>query len=274
MSSAVKLKSLLAAAFAGVLVLGAAGAWWLLRGGGASFFSGENVQQVDRGGAYGTLEAVNKAESQLSQAEYLEALAKVGSPPAIASIVSRYRNAKATSQKGIDTRKAALEALFSLKNIRARLESVLSAVDGDGVSPDKDPLWDWTVDRLADTWAERESFRKARDLMMLEKREEPRRLLAASVAAVGDSPLAQQKLTEVERHAMASDLIEVYFETEDPAYKQELVRGIRGLAGDDVALVLTEGAEGVAPNQVGVLVKQQEAIRQALADPKSIVPDD
>lgn len=192
-------------------------------------------------------------------AEQTRELAELGNPGAVAHLVQSYQE----SPRQGAARAEALDALFRIRSLPVRLRAVLDAVSADRGPVASDPLWTTAVDQMAKTWIDAPSeIAGGRDLMLLESRERPRLLLAAAMARVAQSP-AIAGYRDHDRHAFAADLVDVYF---DPGSEidSELEDGIRALAGEDVARVLTEGATPATVAGLTLVQEREKQVSEAL----------
>lgn len=162
-----------------------------------------------------------------------------------------------------EARRQALSALFEIENIALRSKAVLDAVAADSAAPADDPNFAMAVDRMAEIWEAPTRVQQGQDLMLLESRPRARRLMALALARVAQSFVAK-KYSEERRHALAADLIDVYFEPDSESYRAELLPGIESVSGEDVSRVLLRGATHFDAGELGVVAREEKAKQEAL----------
>jgi hypothetical protein len=199
----------------------------------------------------------------LSKRDFVARLAVDRSDPATRKLVGSYV-AWAGQPGSASAREDILDSLYRIESLPARLKAVLDAIAGDPTDPDDDRLWGQAVDGMARTILDHPArLEQMQELMLLEIRPRARRLLGTAMAQAAQSKMARE-LSDDRRNAFSADLIDVYFEPESAEYRSDLKRGIEALSGNDVGLVLSEGVEGVKQNELGILVRHEQATKQAL----------
>jgi len=212
-----------------------------------------------------TVATFQPEQRELTRRDYVSALVRQGNDEAVRKLVACYV-AWAGVQDAIDTRQDILDALFKLESLARRLDATLRAIALDPTPPEDDSLWHHAVDRMSQTWQRDEAnLPLAQELMLLETRPRARRFMATAMAQFAQSEPARQ-LSETRRIALSQDLIDIYFGDRAEAYRSELEPAIRSLSGNDVALLLKEGPEGVKLGEMGILVRRDHAIQQAARD--------
>jgi len=240
-----------------ILALGGATAWWTTRGEDRRDLS-PNARAVAQ---------IKKQSRELTKEELVAALARQGTAEATDELVKSYV-AWAGARETEAAREDILDALFRIESVPRRLKAVLDAITGDKTPPERDPLWTRAVDRMAQSLASDPSrLAQEQDLLLMEKRERARQLLATGMAQFAQSspgvPSEPVKsLPEEKRSAFCQDLIDTYFQPKSEPYRRELVGGIEAACGHDADVVLTKTAHGIQPNELDVLVERDEAIRQ------------
>jgi hypothetical protein len=208
---------------------------------------------------------IQSGKQALTQRDYVSELVRQGTDEAIKKLVACYV-IWAGTRDTLDARQAILDALFQLESLPRRLDATLQAIAEDPTSPEDDPLWSRAVDKMSQTWQDNEDrLPQAQEVMLLESRPRARRLMATAMAQLARSGLAK-RLSEARRLALAQDLIDLYLGDQAQAYRYELEPAIRSLSGDDVALLLREGPEGVKLDEMGILVRRDHAVQQAARD--------
>jgi hypothetical protein len=101
--------------------------------------------------------------------------------------------------------------------------------------------------------------------MLLESRPHARRLLAVGLSRAAEAGLAKE-LSEPQRHAFSSDLIDVYFEDDSAEFRPELERAVTVLSGGDAGRLLSLGVENVNFGDLEVARRDKALINRALDD--------
>ena len=201
----------------------------------------------------------------LGKRDYVGRLARQQSDAAARKLVVSY-GAWAQEPGTEEARRDILDALFAIETFPQGLDSVLGAVAGDPRSPEADPLWNHAVDGLAMMAIEHHvRIADVRDRMLLEVRPRARRVLATALCRAALVDLTQL-LSPDERHALSSDLIDVYFEPASEPFRSDLQGGIAALAGRDVGLLLRDGVEGVNWSQLETFSRSEHAVQQAMRE--------
>jgi hypothetical protein len=253
-----------------LLALGGTTAWWATRGGQGPEVPA-SVREVNK---------IKERSRELTKEEFVAALAKQGTQDATNELVKSYVNWSG-ARETIRAREDILEALYKIESVPRRLKAVLDAIAGDTTPPERDPLWNKAVDRMARTLAADPSrLSQEQDLMLMENRARARQLLTTGMAQFSQSspgvPSEPVKnLSEDRRTALCQDLIDAYFQAGNESYRKELVGGVEATCGHDAAVVLTKTANGVKTSDLKILVEGDEAMKEALnklGKGESIVP--
>ena len=259
-----------AAVFASLIALGGTAAWWATRG----------EPGPKQSASAAAVAKIKERSGDVTKQEFVAALARQGTHESTDELVKSYVN-WAGAKETLTAREDILDALFKIESLPLRLKSVLDAIAGDKTPPERDPLWNRAVDRMARSLAADPSrLAQQQDLMLMEKRARAQQLLASGMAQfVQSSPGVlsdpAKHLSEEQRTGVCQDLLDVYFKAGTEAYRRELEGGIEAACGHDALLVLKKTANGVQPHELEVLVKRDEAIKQALsnhAKGESVVP--
>jgi hypothetical protein len=161
-------------------------------------------------------------------------------PGAVGELVALY--GKLAGVPGsIEARQAAVRSLLAHPNVIVGLQAVLAAVAGDPTAPPQDPLWPHLVQSVAAQW-DAVTVAHGRDLLALETRPKPRDLLLESLAAV-----APQRLTDEQRAALVSDLIDLYPSLR-PEQKPAVERALTALGSSDLVEILRGRGLGEGSN--------------------------
>ncbi len=247
-----------AAVLVSILALGGATAWWATRGGRGPEVPA-SVREVNK----------IKERKELTKEEFVAALARQGTQEATDELVKSYVNWSG-ARETIRAREDILDALYRIESLPRRLKAVLDAIAGDSTSPERDPLWNKAVDRMARTLADDPSrLAQEQDLMLMEKRDRARQLLVTSMAQFSQSSPGQpsqpvQNLPEERKAALCQDLIDAYFKTGNESYRREIVGGVEATCGHDAAVLLTKTANGIQPGDLKILTERDEAMKEAL----------
>jgi len=162
-----------------------------------------------------------------------------------------------------DARRNAVSALFEIENIALRSKAVLDTFAEELTPPSEDPTFSMAVERMAQIWESPARVQQGQELMLLESRPRARRLMAIAMARVAQSRAAKA-YSEERRHALATDLIDVYFEPESESYRAELVPGIESVSGEDVSRVLLRGAANLKEGELGIIAREKKAMQEAV----------
>jgi len=228
--------------------------------GGAAIWRGARQQHASPSAAS---ETSTRQEAQ-TRRDVAPVLQK-GDDESIRQLVARYISG-AGARDTLDTRQQILDALYELESLPLRLHAVLGAIAGDPTPPEDDPLWSRAIDKMSRTCQDDLSrLPQAQELMLMESRLRARRFMATALAQFAQSEPAQ-RLSADHRIALSQDLIDEYFSEEAIAFRPELVPAIHSLSGGDVSLLLTDGAQGVKLDEMGVMVRREQAIKQMVHD--------
>jgi len=227
-------------------VLGAGAIWWLARG-------PRSTRHDDADS-----DSARAVARTLDPAGYVAARAGRDDPEAVKELVDAY--GKWTDRAdALEARKLAVKTMLAHPNIKVGVEAVLAAVDSDQTPRALDPMWPYLVQSVAATW-DAMTFSFGRDLVQMETRAKPHDLLLSSLTSLAETT-ASAKLTDPQRYALATDLIDMY-PTLKPEQKPEVDRALAALAGTDVVDIL--GGRGLGPaSHLHAAVEAQQAMNQA-----------
>jgi hypothetical protein len=188
----------------------------------------------------------------------VRALAGRHDPGAVSELVAVYGKL-AEVPATLEARRLIVKSLLEHPNITVGLQAVLAAVAADTTPKQQDPMWPHLVQGVASLW-DAMTVAHGRDLVMLETRPKPRNLLLESLAQV-----APQKLSDVQKAALVSDLIDLY-PTLTPEEKPAVDRALAALGGPDLVEILAgRGLAEGSPLKAAVEEQQAlEATRHAL----------
>jgi hypothetical protein len=196
----------------------------------------------------------------MERLRYAMDLAREGGPAAQEKLAQAYAE-WAPDPDAVDARAVALGALLNEPQLAKKLSLVLNAVNASKVPPEQDPLWHRLVESVATLFAG-DNFDKGRDLMMMEQRSGPRRLLVDSMLELGGSDRLGQ-LTLTQRSNLLSDLIDLYHNRQtEPELKPQIVQTVRVLGGDDVATILG-GADVKKGSKHPAIVEYERQLTEA-----------
>lgn len=207
------------------LVVAAALSLWLVRGtraGDAPRTSGSPSSGI----------AVSVADPRLRQV--LELIRKKDDPEACNELVALYGRLAGDSS-AVGARVSLLNVVFNEPALPLRLKRVLEMIDGDSTPAAQDPLWPELVHRLSEQWSG-DTFSKGRDLMLMEKRERPRRALIDSFTELALSERVLDLQVE-EAQALLADLIDIHAQAA-PDQRPRIQEAVRKLGGNDPADLL------------------------------------
>jgi hypothetical protein len=139
-------------------------------------------------------------------------------------------------------RQAIVDAMFAMPDRHLGLALLLAALRDDPTALADDPLLEGVTTRLTALWAEQpELYDHARDLLLTERGDKGRVVLASSLVAYLEGPGANLPDPEHQRRAhLAGDLADAYFQATDDFARERLHDGMRKIAGTDVATVLSD----------------------------------
>jgi hypothetical protein len=214
------------------LVIATALSYWLVRG----TRSGDVPRTA---GAHLTSASASAADPRLHQV--LELIRRRGDPEAWTELIALYGRL-AGDPSAVAVRASVLNALFNEPALALRLKRVLEAIDADPTPAAQDPLWPELAHRLSEQWSG-DAFSKGRDLMLMEKRDRPRRALIDSFTELALSDHVGD-LQPQDAQALLSDLIDIHAQAA-PEQRPRIQEAVRKLGGNDPAdLLAGQGLNG------------------------------
>jgi hypothetical protein len=234
---------------AAALALGAATIWWLARGPGAAERAAEEASR-----------AIAKTADPMA---FVAERKGKADPRAVKELIDAYGK-WADRPDALDARKEVIATLLAHDNVKIALEAVLAAVDADQTPRGQDPVWPYLVQSLSKTW-DAMTIKLGLDRLQLETRAKPRDLMLASLTAM-TSGNGVAKLTDQQRAAMASDLIDLYPHL-TPEQRPDVDQALGQLAGNDVVEIMS--GRGIAP---GAHLKAADDAQAALQAAMKTLP--
>jgi hypothetical protein len=159
-------------------------------------------------------------------------------PAAVSALIDIYGKL-AGSPTALPARKLAFRALLAYPDMTIGLQAALAAIESDQTPKLKDPMWPELVQGVGQLW-DAVTIEHGRDLVMTEQRPKPRDVLLESLAEVPPG-----KLSDVQRAALAADLIDLYPQLK-AEQKPAMERALAALGGSDLVEIL--GRRGLADN--------------------------
>jgi hypothetical protein len=166
--------------------------------------------------------------------QVLELMRKKDDPATWTELIALYGRL-AADPSALGVRASVLNAVFNEPAQALRLKRALEAIDADPTPPAQDPLWPELAHRLSEQWSG-DAFSKGRDLMLMEKRERPRRALIDSFTELALSDRVAG-LQPDEAQALLSDLIDIHAQA-TPEQRPRIQEAVRKLGGNDPADLL------------------------------------
>jgi len=150
------------------------------------------------------------------------------------ALIDAYRD-WASDPQAVGARRLLLGGLFKEQNVPTKLSSVLAAIEADPTPAEQDPLWEYLVSGLSDTW-EGETATKGMDLMFAETRPRARRALIASFAHLANSE-RWKELTPEQGQKLTNYFMELH-KGLPKGLKSEVEQALQKVAGKDVVEIL------------------------------------
>ncbi len=163
----------------------------------------------------------------------------------------------------LEARKLLLASLLQEENLPKKLSAVLAAVEADPTPPERDPLWPYLAESLAELW-QGETTTRAMDLVLAETRPRARLALVSSFAQLATSERLTE-LTAEQRQTLTETLIDIAPKLPE-AQKSEVDAALRRLGGNDLAdIVAGKGLTG----RDGHELESERAYKAALEETRN-----
>jgi len=171
----------------------------------------------------------------------------------------------------LNARKLLLASLFKGDDIAQKLSAVLEAVEADRTPPEKDPVWPFLTESLANLW-EGEKATKGMDLVLAETRPRARRALISSFSHLATSERLSE-LTAEQRQTLTETMIDIVPQVPD-TQKPEVIVALRSLGGNDLADIMMgkglTGKDGHVLESERAYAKSLEDTRRALEEGRTV----
>ena len=193
-------------------------------------------------------------------------VAELAGKPGIVSereLVELYRLWAGQDDK-VWARRQIIDALLALDDKKRGLKLVLEALASDATPIDDDELLAYAADKLGAFWSDDKLYGYGRDLMLVQSEEKPRAVLARSLVDY-TARLDETRDPEYQkRTSLASDMVDVYYQTEDEGSRQHMLKGIDDLGGRDMAKFMRD--PNMDPKELASVRLHIDTTEQALAD--------
>jgi len=193
-------------------------------------------------------------------------VAELAGKPGIVSereLVELYRLWAGQDDK-VWARRQIIDALLALDDKKRGLKLVLEALASDATPIGDDELLAYAADKLGAFWSDDKLYGYGRDLMLVQSEEKPRAVLARSLVDY-TARLDETRDPEYQkRTSLASDMVDVYYQTDDEGSRQHMLKGIDDLGGRDMAKFMRD--PNMDPKELASVRLHLDTTEQALAD--------
>ena len=162
-------------------------------------------------------------------------------------------------------RRGIIDALLALDDKKRGMKLVLEALASDEVTPTgDDEMIAYAADKLTAYWSDQKLYDYGRDLLLVQREEKPRATLARSLV---DYTSRLDEVADPEyqkRTALATDMVDVYYQSKDESSRAHMLKGIDDLGGRDMAKYMRN--PDIDPKELGSVQLHVDATEQAVAD--------
>jgi hypothetical protein len=162
-------------------------------------------------------------------------------------------------------RRQIIDTLLALDDKKRGLKLVLEAIASDETTPaGEDEMLAYAADKLGAYWTDEKLYDYGRDLMLVQNEEKPRAVLARSLVDY-TSQLDETADPEYQkRTSLASDMVDVYYQTKDDGSREHMLKGIDDLGGRDMAKFMRN--PNMDPKELASVRLHIDATEQVIAD--------
>jgi len=161
-------------------------------------------------------------------------------------------------------RREIIDALLAMPDKKRGLKRVLEALAGDTTPSDDDEMLAYASEKLGALWTDDKLYGYGRDLMMVQADEKPRAVLTRSLVDY-TSRLDEKADPEYQkRTSLASDMVDVYYQSKDEGSREQMLKGIDDLGGRDMAKFMRDPT--IDPKELASVRLHIDTTEQAIAD--------
>lgn len=169
-------------------------------------------------------------------------------------------------------RRKIVDALLALADHRRGLNLLVEAIGSDETPTSSDEMIDYAAERLQAYWSEPKTYNYGRDLMLVQQAEKPRALLARSLVDY-TSRLDETSDPEYQkRTTLASDMVDVYFQSKDEGSREQMLAGLDDLGASDMSKLMR--SPDLDPKELASVRLQIDATEKTIADLDDTLADE
>jgi hypothetical protein len=161
-------------------------------------------------------------------------------------------------------RRKIVDALLALADHRRALNLLLEAVASDETPTAKDEMIEYAADRLQAYWSDPKTYGYGRDLMLVQQAEKPRALLARSLVDYTARLDAAADPEYQKRTSLASDMVDVFYQTKDEDSRKHMLAGLDELGASDMSKLMR--SPDLDPKELASVRLHIDTTEQAIAD--------
>jgi hypothetical protein len=161
-------------------------------------------------------------------------------------------------------RRQIIDTLLALDDKKRGMKLVLEAVASDTTATADDDMLAYAAEKLGAYWTDDKLYDYGRDLLLVQSEEKPRVVLARSLVD-HTSRLPESADPEYQkRTTLASDMVDVFYQTKDEGSREHMLKGLDDLGGRDMAKFMRD--PNLDPKELASVRLHVDATERAIAD--------
>jgi len=170
-------------------------------------------------------------------------------------------------------RRKIIDALLAHADKKRGMKLLLEAVAGDETPVKDDEVLAYAAEQLQAYWTDPAMYGYGRDMLLVQRDEKPRALLAESLvdytAKLDESADPEYQL----RTGLASDMVDVFYAAKDEGSREHMLAGLDQLGGSDMAKLM-RSPDLADVGELSTARLRVDATQQALADMDEALADE